>query len=79
MRRMRWTGQVVSMERGKVHTGFWWRNVSEREHLENQDISGRTILRWIFRKRDEDEDWIDLAQDRDRRWAIVNTVNFPLA
>ena len=77
---MRWTGQIAIMERGKVHTGFRWRYVSVRENLEDQDIGGRTILSWIFRKRDGGEDWIDLAQDRDRRLAIVNKIiNFPVA
>jgi len=35
----------------------------------------RIILRWIFRKSDVGGmGWIDLAQDRDRRWALVNEV-----
>jgi hypothetical protein len=33
------------------------------------------ILKWIFRKWDVgDMDWIDLAQDRDRWWEIVEVV-----
>jgi len=56
-----------NMERGKVHTIFRWETLIEKEHMEDQDIGGRTILSWIFRKRDGGEDWIDLAQDRDRR------------
>jgi hypothetical protein len=33
------------------------------------------ILKWIFKKWDgEDMDWIDLAQDRDNRRALVNVV-----
>ena len=38
--------------RGEVHTGFWWGNLRERHHLEDPDVDGRIILRWIFRKRD---------------------------
>jgi len=40
--------------RGKVetYTGFWWRNLSERDHLGDPDVNGRIILRWIFRKWD---------------------------
>ena len=34
----------------------------------------KIILRWIFRKWDENMDWIDLAQDRDRWLAVVNAV-----
>jgi hypothetical protein len=47
--------------------------------LEDRDIDGGTILSWIFRKRDEGIDWINLAQYRDRRRAIVNKIiNFPV-
>ena len=35
-----------------MHTGFWWRHLWERDHLENSGIDGRIILRWIFRKWD---------------------------
>jgi hypothetical protein len=33
-----------------VYTGFWWGNLRERDNLEEPDIVGRVILRWIFRK-----------------------------
>jgi len=33
-----------------VYTGFWWGNLSEKDHLEDPGIEGRIILRWIFRK-----------------------------
>jgi len=55
----------------------WWGNLKEIDHLEDQDVDGRIILRWIFRK----WDWgggsmgsIDLAQDTDRWRALVNAV-----
>jgi hypothetical protein len=47
-----------------VHTGFWWGNLRERDHLEDLDIDGRIILKWIFWKWDGGMDWIDLALDR---------------
>jgi len=28
---------------GEVHTGFWWGNLRERDHLEDPDIYGRII------------------------------------
>jgi len=30
----------------------WWGNLKEIDHLEDQDVDGRIILRWIFRKWD---------------------------
>ena len=37
---------------GKIHTGFWWGNLRERDHLDESGIDGRILLRWIFRKWD---------------------------
>jgi len=37
---------------GEVHAGFWWGGLMEREHLEDLDVEGRIILRWIFKKLD---------------------------
>ena len=34
--------------------------------MEEQDVDGRIILKWIFRKWDEGMDWIGLTKDRDR-------------
>jgi len=45
----------------------------ERDQFEGPGVD-RIILRWIFRKWDGDLDWTDLAQDRDRRRAMVNAV-----
>ena len=45
--------------------------------LFHSGVGARIISRWIFRKWDEDMDWIDLAQDRDRWRAIVKVgMNF---
>jgi hypothetical protein len=50
-RRIGWIGHVAP-----VHTGFCLVNLRERNHLEDPDIDGRMILRWIFRKWDGDMD-----------------------
>jgi hypothetical protein len=34
---------------GDAYTGFWWRNLRERDHLEEPGVDGR-ILNWIYRK-----------------------------
>ena len=36
--------------REEVHTGFWWGNLKEVDHLGDPGVDDRTILRWIFRK-----------------------------
>jgi hypothetical protein len=38
------------MGRGEVHTGFWWGNLRERDHLEDLGVDGMIISRWIFKK-----------------------------
>jgi hypothetical protein len=45
-----------------------------KNHLEDPGVDGRIILRWIFRKWEGAMDWIDLAQDRDTWWTLVNEV-----
>jgi hypothetical protein len=57
-----------------VHTGFWWGNLRERDHLQDPGVDGKMILRWIFRKWDYGSEWIDLAQGRERWWALLNAV-----
>jgi hypothetical protein len=38
------------MGRGVVHTGFWWGDLREGDHLENLGVNGRVILKLIFKK-----------------------------
>ena len=43
--------------------------------MRDPGIDGRIILRWILKKWGVGGmDWIDLAQDKDRWWALVNAV-----
>jgi hypothetical protein len=52
-----------------------WGYLSERDHLGDPGVDGRIVLRWIFRKWDVGVwNWIKLAEDRDRWWALANAV-----
>jgi len=39
---------------GEAYTGFGWGNLRKRDHLGDQGVDGRIILRWILRKWDEE-------------------------
>ena len=71
---MRWAGHVAHMGKGEVYTVFWWGKPEEKYQLEDPGIDGRMILRCIFRKCDGGMCWIDLTQNRDRCWELVNAV-----
>jgi len=71
---MRWARHIARVERGEVHTGFWWDNLKERDHLEDPGIVGRIILNGSLGSKWSVMNWIDLAQDRDRWRALVNAV-----
>jgi hypothetical protein len=53
-------------ETGEVHTGFWWGNLREREHLEDLGVDGENSVKIGFREVGwGGMGWIDLACDRD--------------
>jgi hypothetical protein len=59
---------------GEVHTGFWWGDLREGDHVGDPGVDGRIILRRIFGRWDGGMNWIELAHDRDRWQALVNAV-----
>jgi hypothetical protein len=54
----------------QVSTGFGWEG---KNHFEDLGVDARIILKWIVKTWDGDVDWINLGQDKDRYWAVVNT------
>ena len=61
-------------EKEELHTGFWWENLREGEHLRGPGVDGRIILKLIIVKKDGSTNWIDLAQDRDSWRAVVTAL-----
>jgi hypothetical protein len=61
-------------EEKEVHTGFWWGDLREGDHLGDPGVDGRIILKWIYKKWDGGMDWIEPAQHRHRWRALVNAV-----
>jgi hypothetical protein len=58
-----------------MHIGYWWEIQKERDHWEDQDVGGWTIIKLILREIGWDGgDWIDMAQDRDKWRAPVRAV-----
>jgi hypothetical protein len=55
-----------------MYIGFWCGDIMERYHLEDLGVNGRIILKRIFKKLNSVINWIDLAQGRDRRRALVH-------
>ena len=50
-RRMRWAVHVARTWGEERRTQvFLWGNMRERDHLEDPNVDGRIILRWIYKK-----------------------------
>jgi hypothetical protein len=62
---------------GEMRNAYWWQSQKARDHWENQDVGGWTILKWILEIGWDGVDWIDMAQDRDKWKSLVNTVFEP--
>jgi hypothetical protein len=61
----------------EVHIGFWWGDLKKGEHLVDQGVDGRIILKGIIKMWDGDMDWIEMAQDRARRRGVIIAVMNP--
>jgi hypothetical protein len=49
-RRMRWEGHVALMGEKRITLGYWWESQKERDHLEDQDVGGWIILKWMLER-----------------------------
>jgi hypothetical protein len=59
--------------RGKMLTGFWWKNVSEkRKTVEDLGLHWENNIR--MDEEQIDMDWICLVPDTDWRQAVMNSV-----
>jgi len=74
-KRMRWARHVAHMRESRGAYMVLVGKPGGKWPLEDPGINGRIILKWILKKWDGGgTDWIDPAQTKDRRWALVNAV-----
>jgi hypothetical protein len=74
-RRIRWAGNVARTGEDRKVYRFWWESPKERDHSEVQGVDGRMGSECILgRVTWGCVEWIQLAQDRGRWRALVNTV-----
>jgi hypothetical protein len=57
-----------------VQAAFLWGIVKERTTWTTLGVDGSVILKWIIKKWDGGAWSLDLAEDRDKWWALVNAV-----
>jgi len=67
-------GGGQEIHRGEVHTGIWWRNLKTRHHLEDQYVYMMIILKGVLNMLFCSVECINVAHDRDKWRAVVNTV-----
>ena len=65
--------------RGEVDAVFWWRSLKESELLEDLEVDGRIILKWILKKWDETLTgliWFSIGRGRSFLWMPRQTSVF---
>jgi hypothetical protein len=63
--------------RREMHTGFWWENLKETDHLEDPGLNGRIILHRSSRNRIGGHVLINLAQDGEVVGFRKHGINLP--
>ena len=62
-------------EKGKVYRRFVGGHLIERDHLQDQGVEVRIVLKIDIKETElKSVDWIKLAQDRDKWQSVVNMV-----
>ena len=48
-------GWACGMYGAEMKTGFWWEKPRDIDHLEELEVDGRIILKWIFKKNSSEQ------------------------
>ena len=65
-------GHVAHMEESRVHTGFWWGDLGERDHMEYLNVRESKLKLNLQELGWRDMDWIDIIQNRESSRTLVN-------
>jgi len=71
---LRWAGHAAYMWDRITACRIYYKNLRERDHFEDPGLDGGIIFKWVFKKKEGDIDWTDLAQDMDMWRFYLNMV-----
>jgi hypothetical protein len=71
---MSWAGHVARTDEKRKVSKILVENHKERHHSEDLGVDGRMESEWILVRLAGCAEWIQLAQDRGRWWAVVSEV-----
>lgn len=61
-------------ERCKICPEFLWGSQNKWNHLEDDIVNKRSVLKWVIKEIRGGMEWINLAKGRDKWWAVVCTI-----
>jgi hypothetical protein len=72
--RMSWAGHVARMgKKWNAHRVVVGK-LKDRDRLEDNDMDGKVILNWIWKKEDNGVDWVDLCHNKNKLLALWKKV-----